>query len=71
MHPLIARELAKPITHEVRTTYANGRVRTHGTRSAATAENYAITERRYIGRTLIERATGQTVTVVSVNIVAL
>ena len=71
MHPLIARELAKPITHEVRTVYSDGDIRAHGTRSAVTAENYAIGERRKIGRKLIDRDTGQTVTVVSVLIVAL
>jgi len=71
MHPLIAAQLAKPITHEVRTIYADGRVRAHGTRSAATAETHATGERRKIGRDLIDRDTGRTVTVVSVVIVAL
>jgi hypothetical protein len=71
MHPLIARELAKPITHEVRTTYADGRVRTHGTRGEKQAEMHAILERRKIGRDLLERETGKTVRVNSVSIVAL
>jgi hypothetical protein len=70
MHQLIAAQLAKPITHEVVTTYADGTVRTLGTRSVAQAETHAIGERRKIGRALVERNTGKTVCVVSVTVVA-
>lgn len=70
-HPLIAAALAAPKTHAVVTTYADGTVQRHETRSLATAENWAIGERRKIGRTLIDRATGRNVQVVSVEVVAL
>ena len=63
--------LAAPKTHAVVTTYADGRTRRHETRSEATAETHAIGERRKIGRCLIDRDTGRTVRVVSVDIVAL
>ncbi|MEG3175808.1 hypothetical protein U1872_06170 [Sphingomonas sp. RB3P16] len=69
-HPLIAAALAAPLTHSVVTTMEGGR-RTHDTRSLAAAENYATGERRKIGRTLIDRETGATVRVVSVDVVAL
>jgi hypothetical protein len=70
-HPLITAALAMPITHNVVTTYADGAIRTHGTRNAAAAENYALGERRKIGRDLINRGTGATVRVVSVEVTAL
>jgi hypothetical protein len=70
-HPLILRELSKPITHNVVTTYADGTARVHGTRGPGQAENYAIGERRKIGRDLVNRNTGKTVRVVSVDIVEL
>lgn len=70
-HPLIAAALAAPKTHKVITTYVDGSVKEHLTRSAATAENWAIGERRKIDRSLIDRTTGKTVQVVSVEIVAL
>src|SRR5690606_31548043 len=66
---LIARELAKPMTHRVVTTYADGAIRSHETRGLAQAENYATGERRKIGRDLVDRATGATVRVVAVDIV--
>ena len=68
MNPLIAAALAMPKTHVVISTYADGKEYRHETRSAATAENWAIGERRKIGRDLIDRATGKTVRVVSVDI---
>lgn len=68
---LIAKAAAAPKTHAVLTTYADGRVERHETPSAATAENWAIGERRKIGRDLISRATGATVQVVSVDVVSL
>lgn len=69
MHPLIAAALAQPHSHIVLTVYADGSRREHGTRNAASAETYAIGERRKIGRLLINRETGATVRVISVTIV--
>lgn len=65
---LIAAELAKPTTHVVLTTYDDGHVGRHETRSLGSANNYATQQRRKIGRPLISRTTGQTVKVVSVEI---
>ncbi len=70
MHPLIATALAAPKTHNVVTTFADGRTREFATRSLRTAENHAHTERAKIGRDLISRETGKTVRVVGVDIVA-
>lgn len=67
---MIAAAHAAPKTHVVVTTYANGATKRHETRSAATAENFAIGERRKVGRDLISRD-GGTVRVVSVDVVAL
>lgn len=71
IHDMISNHLAKPMTHRVDTTYSNGNVRSHETRSAEAAENYARGERRKIGRDLINRETGKTVRVTEVNVVAL
>lgn len=60
-HPLIAAALAAPKTHCVVTTYADGTVKRHETRSLASSETYAIGERRKIGHDLISRETGKTV----------
>lgn len=68
---LVAAMLAKPITHNVVTTFADGSARRFGVRSAAQGENYATGERRKIGRDLINRETGATVRIVSVEVVAL
>lgn len=68
---LIAAALAAPKTHKVVTTYGSGAMKEHLTRSMATAENWAVGERRKIGRNLIDRDTGKTVRVVSVKIEAL
>lgn len=72
---LIAREAAKPMTHVVVTTYADGATKRHETRGAAQAENWAIGERRKIGRDLISRnadmTAGPMVRVVSVEVSAL
>jgi hypothetical protein len=65
----IAAALAAPKTHAVVTHYRGGATRRHETRSAATAENYAIGERRKIGRNLLDRETGARVSVLSVEIV--
>jgi hypothetical protein len=70
-HPLISAALAAPKTHKVVTTFADGRTREQETHSAASAENHAIGERRKIGRDLIDRVTGKTVRVVSVEVVAM
>lgn len=71
-HPLIAAALAAPKTHKVVTTYADGRVISFETRSLPTAENYAIGERRKIGRDLISREFPyKNVRVVSVDVVEL
>lgn len=72
IHPLIAKALAAPKTHEVVTTYADGTVRRLATRSAASAETHAeMVERPKIGRDLIDRDTKQIVRVVSVEVRAL
>lgn len=68
MHDLIKAQLAKPITHNVVTRFADGTERAFGTRSISAAENYAVGERRKIGRDLINRETGATVRVVAVDI---
>lgn len=71
-HPLIAAALAAPKTHAVVTTYADGTVKRHETRNAASANTHAdFVERPKIGRDLIDRATGKTVRVVSVEIMPL
>lgn len=66
---LIAANLAQPITLNVVTAYADGTTKVHGVRNMGAAENYAIGERRKIGRELVDRETGATVRVVSVAIV--
>ena len=67
----LAEQLARPMTHRVVTTYADGKTKRHDTRGAAQAENWAVGERRKIGRDLIDRETGSTVRVVSVEVAAL
>ncbi|UFS77176.1 hypothetical protein LPB73_07310 [Tardiphaga sp. 37S4] len=59
---------AAPYTHRVTTHYASGATKTHDTRGAAQAENWAIGERRKVGHDLLDRATGSTVRVASVTI---
>lgn len=70
-HPLITAALAMPMTHVCVTLYADGNVRRHETRSLAAANNFAIGERRKIGRKLINRETGNTVEVVGVSVESL
>jgi len=66
---LISAQLAKPITHNVITAYADGTSKTHGCRSAGGAENFATAERRKIGLTLFtDRTRTKTVRVVSITI---
>ncbi|MBZ9888104.1 hypothetical protein LB559_09145 [Mesorhizobium sp. BR1-1-3] len=68
---LIAARLAAPKKFRVVTLYECGKTYTHDTEMMGQAENWAIGERRKIGRDLIERATGKTVRVVSVEILGL
>ncbi|WP_267550346.1 hypothetical protein [Rhizobium rhizogenes] len=70
-HPLVAAALAMPNTHEVVTLFADGTSRSFKTRNRASAENYAVGERRKIGKDLINRDTGATVHVVDVYVAAL
>lgn len=71
---MIAAALAMPNTHAVVTRFADGTERRHGTRNLASAENYAIGERRKLGRDLISRGddighkAGDIVRVVAVEI---
>lgn len=67
----IAAALAMPMTHVVVSSYEDGATYRHETRSLAQAENWAIGERRKIGRDLISRQTGKTVRIVSVDIAPL
>ena len=67
-HPLIAKALAAPKTHKVITTYADGQTKEHLTASLAQANNWAIGERRKIGRELIDRSTGNSVRVVNIEV---
>lgn len=69
MDDIIAKALAAPKNFRVITTYADGRERTHDTATAAQAEMWAIGERRKIGVAKIDRETGATVSVKSVEIV--
>ncbi|RWX70430.1 hypothetical protein EN780_03280 [Mesorhizobium sp. M4B.F.Ca.ET.089.01.1.1] len=59
---------AMPRNWRVTTHYADGATHHHDTHTAPQAENFAIGERRKIGRDLISRETGETVRVVSVTI---
>jgi TPP-dependent indolepyruvate ferredoxin oxidoreductase alpha subunit len=68
---IINRALAMPKTHVVVTRYECGKERRFESRNIASAENWATGERRKIGRDLIDRETGATVRVVSVEIEAL
>jgi hypothetical protein len=68
INALIAARLAAPKNFRVVTLYVSGATRTHDTETAGQAENYAVGERRKIGRDLISRETGKTVRVVSVEI---
>lgn len=59
---------AAPKPFKVVTTYECGKVRSLDVLSMGAAENHASGERRKIGRNLIERETGRTVRVISVEI---
>lgn len=62
---------AAPRGWRVTTLYADGSVKTHDSHVLAGAKNFAIGERRKIGRELIDRATGNKVRVVEVTISAI
>lgn len=66
---LIAAMLAKPITHKVVTTWTDGRVDSLDVRSLAQAENHKITMSGFAGRDVKRRETGETVRVVSIEVV--
>lgn len=69
---LIAAQSSKPATHHVVTVYSDGETYTHLVRSASAAENWAIGERRKIGRELVRRSFPyKKVSVISVKIVKL
>lgn len=68
VNQLLAALAAAPKPFRVVTTYACGKVRSLDVISMAAGENWATGERRKIGRDLIERETGRTVRVVSVEI---
>jgi hypothetical protein len=68
---LIQRLLAMPKTLAVVTRFADGSVRRHEVATRGQAENYAVGERRKIGRDLINRETGATVRVIAVDIVSI
>lgn len=68
---LIQRILALPKTHAVVATYECGKVYRYEAHSLKSAENHAVTWHRKVGRSLISRETGETVRVVSVEVVEL
>jgi len=74
---MIEAALAMPHTHAVVTKFADGTERRFTTRNIASAENFAVGERRKIGRDLISRGddlghkAGDMVRVVSVDVIAL
>ncbi len=67
----ILNRLAAPKQFAVVTTYDDGSVRRHETETNRQADNYAVGERRKVGRELVSRESGSAVKVVSVTIVAL
>lgn len=68
---LIARNLAAPMVAVVVTRYDDGTEYRHEVRSLKAAENWAIGERRKIGRAFIDRQTGKSATVIAVTIIPL
>jgi hypothetical protein len=65
---LIAKFQAMPKTHRALVTYADGRSRHYDSETRAQADNFASREARKIGRDLLDRETGKTVRVVSVEV---
>lgn len=68
---LIAKMQSMPKAFEVVTLFADGTSRTYQTATRGQADNYAVGEKRKIGRTLLNRDTGATVEVVDVYVAAL
>lgn len=68
---LIAKLQAMPKTLAVVTRFVDGNERRHAVATRGQAENYAVGERRKIGKNLINRETGAVVCVVSVTIEAI
>lgn len=68
---LISSRLAAKKNFRVVATFADGSTRSHETETEFQAKNWAIGERRQIGRNLISRETGKTVHMVSVEILAI
>lgn len=68
---LLTRLAAQPKTHAVIATYDTGRVYRFEAPSLKQAQNHSIEWTRKLNKPVIERATGNTVRVVSVKVVAL
>lgn len=68
---LISRMQSMPKAFAVVTRFADGAQRRHETATEGQARNYAIGESRKIGRELINRDTGASVRVISVDVVKL
>jgi hypothetical protein len=64
----IAAIQSKPITHVVVTTYDDGSTKEHRAHGLSSANNWAVGERRKIGRTLVNRDTLAAVRVMSVEV---
>ena len=60
--------LSRPFTHAVTTVYSDGREKDHFARSIAAAKNFAVGERRKIGKQVIDRKTGDSSVVIDVVI---
>lgn len=70
-HEIIARRAAAKKNFNVVTTYADGSTIDHLTETRGQAETYKAVRSGKIGRDLINHETGETVRIVSVEIVAL
>ncbi len=70
MHALdiLNKRLAAPKQWKVVTTYADGSVREHLTETRGQAETYVAMTSGKIGKTLIDRETGEKRTVISIEI---
>lgn len=68
---LIAKMQAMPKAFEVVTLFADGTSRSYQTATRGQADNYAVGEKRKIGRTLLNRDTCATIIVTDVYVAAL
>ena len=68
---LIAKMQAMPKAFEVVTLFADGTSRTHETATRGQADNYSVGEKRKIGRSMLNRETGDAVMVTDVYVAAL